>query len=140
MAAFRALTEVWESSFLVLTDRCLFSISFPFLLAETCSVPFCCASSFSSQILFQQKCNTDVCIHQSRELEFLTEPSSNAGRQIFSQSESQTPSPASAFGSSAALPPGTVQQLHLSKSLCDHSSKNQPEEDAAYQHVVIVIF
>lgn len=54
--------------------------------------------------------------------------------------EPQIPSPASAFPSPAALPPGTVQQLHLGKSLCDHGSKNQPEEDAAYQHVVIVIF
>lgn len=39
-----------------------------------------------------------------------------------------------------ALPPGTVQQFHLSQSLCDHSSKNQPKEDTAYQHVVVVIF
>lgn len=42
--------------------------------------------------------------------------------------------------SRVALPPGTVQQFHLSQSLCDHSSKNQPKEDTAYQHVVVVIF
>lgn len=35
--------------------------------------------------------------------------------------------------------PGPVQQLHLGQSLGDHGGKDQPEEDAADQHIVVVI-
>jgi len=62
------------------------------------------------------------------------------GQQVLRRRESLAPSPASACPSPAASPPSTVQQLHLSQSLCDHRSKNQPEEDTADQHVVVVVF
>lgn len=35
--------------------------------------------------------------------------------------------------------PGPVQQLHLGQPLGDHGGKDQPKEDTADQHVVIVI-
>lgn len=48
------------------------------------------------------------------------------------------PSPA-ALQAGPPSAPGPVQQLHLGQSLGDHGGKDQPEEDAADQHVVIVI-
>lgn len=35
--------------------------------------------------------------------------------------------------------PGPVQQLHLGQSLGDHGGKDQPKEDTADQHIVIVV-
>lgn len=35
--------------------------------------------------------------------------------------------------------PGTIEKLHLCQSLSDHGGKYQAEEDAADQHVVVVI-
>lgn len=38
-----------------------------------------------------------------------------------------------------SLPPGTVQEFHLGQSLSDHGGKDQAKEDAADEHVVVVI-
>lgn len=39
----------------------------------------------------------------------------------------------------APLPPGPIQELHLCQPLGDHGGKHQAKEDAADQHVVIVV-
>lgn len=41
---------------------------------------------------------------------------------------------------SLLLPPGTVQQLHLSQPLGDHGGEDQPEKHAANQDVIVIVF
>lgn len=84
--------------------------------------------------IFQQGCHTDVGSRHSGKLE----PGARQGGRS-SPRPSLSPCSSRSLPRRAALSPGPVQQLHLSQSLGDHSGKNQPEEDAAYQHVVIVI-
>lgn len=120
----------------VTTDFCLFTTSLPFLLRKHTVLLY---KQLFLVHIFQQKRKINGYVHHGHSGWNLTEPRGDAGAQITSQPRSQVPSSAS-FSSSTALAPGTVQQFHLSQSLCDHSSKHQPKEDTAYQHVVVVVF
>lgn len=78
-----------------------------------------------------------VLFHQQL---FLTNISQADGTEVFGSIPrgGWDPSPAALYAGPPSAP-GPVQQLHLGQSLGDHGGKDQPKEDTADQHVVIVV-
>lgn len=51
-----------------------------------------------------------------------------------------SPRPHPLWQDAPILPPGSIEELHLCQSLCDHGGKNQAKKDTADEHIVIVVF